>query len=190
MSEIMLIRKFDKPIGVDYFEQAAIALAWCRRLYGVSPRIHFLAEDGLRCACIFDAPDAEAVRNVIRSGDRSEPEALWPCIIHPGPDDDGVSDPLKGGLKRILVLVEHLFERPLHLDELHATRVLPAGLHGVRFVRSYLSGDRLRAICLYTTPGLESVREAHQTCGLKFERMWSARAAYGGATSEKLAEFT
>src|SRR5262245_29206006 len=89
MAEIMLIRRFEKPIVVDYLHEATIALGWCRKLYGVTPGIHFLAVDGRRCACIFDAPDAEAVRSVIRTGSRSEPEALWPCTVHPGVNDDG-----------------------------------------------------------------------------------------------------
>lgn len=180
----MLIRKFDRPTGVEYLDQATVALDWCRSLYGVSPRLHFLAEDGLRFACHFDAPDAEAVRSVLRAGGRSEPEALWPCTIHPGPDDDGAMDPLAGGSTDTLVVVERAFEHPARPDELHPDAA--ADRQGVRFVRSYLSGNRLRAICVYAASDLEAVRAVHHAAGLEFERIWSARAV-NGAMSEAVA---
>lgn len=181
MSEIMLIRNFDKPIGADYLHQATIALNWCRKLYGVSPSIHFLARDGLRCACIFDAPDAEAVRNVIRSGGRSEPEAVWPCTIHPGPDDDGASVPVQPGSTGALVLVERLVEPRSGADS-----VLPLDRDDVRHVRSYLSHDRRRVILIYTAPDLELVRAAYRTAGLELDRIWAAHAIDGMATTTEL----
>ncbi len=179
MSEIMQIRRFEEPIGADYLHQAMEALSWCRKLYGVAPGIHFLAIDGRESACIFDAPDAEAVRSVIRAGGRSEPEAVWACTVHPGPHDDGVSLAFERGSTGPLILVERLFERPSGPDELQADAPSPDDTGGVRYVRSYLSNDRLRAISVYTAPDLELVREAYRLAGLKFERMWPARAVDG-----------
>jgi len=184
MSEIMQIRRFEKPIGVDYLHQAMEALGWCRKLYGVTPGIHFLAMDGRHSACIFDAPDAEAVRNVIRAGGQSEPEAVWPCTVHPGPDDDGASLPLERDSTRTLVVVERLFERPSRPDQLHIA--LPADPSGARYVRSYLSNDRLRAISLHTTPDLELVRGAYRAAGVKFDRIWSAHAVDGTPAKAEL----
>lgn len=179
MSEIMQVRRFEEPIGADYLHQAMEALGWCRRLYGVSPGIHFLAMDGRQSACIFDAPDAEAVRNVIRAGGRSEPEAVWACTVHPGPNDDGANLPLERDPRGTLVVVERLFERPSRPDELQADALLSDDPSDVRYVRSYLSNDRLRAISLYTAPNLELVREAYRIAGLKFDRIWVARAIDG-----------
>jgi hypothetical protein len=181
MSEIMLVRRFGEPIGVDYLHQAMEVLAWCRKLYGVSPGIHFLAMDGRESACIFEAPDAEAVRNVIRAGGRSEPEAVWACTVHPGPDDDGVSPAFERDLIGALIVVERLFERPSKPDELQADALSTDDAAGVRYVRSYLSNDRRRAISLYSARDLELVREAYRLAGLKFERMWAAHAIDGTA---------
>jgi len=186
MSEIMQIRRFEKPIGVDYLHQAMEMLGWCRKLYGVTPGIHFLAMDGRQSACIFDAPDAEAVRNVVRAGGRSEAEAVWPCTVHPGPDDDGASLPLERDSTATLVVVEHLFERPSRPDQLQADIALPADPSGARYVRSYLSNDRLRAISLYTTPDLELIREAYRGAGLKFDRIWPAYAVDGTPAKAEL----
>jgi hypothetical protein len=179
MSEIMQVRRFEEAIGADYLHQAMEALGWCRKLYGVSPGIHFLAMDGRQSACIFDAPDAEAVRSVIRAGGRSEPEAVWACTVHPGPDDDGASLPLERDSTGTLVVIERSFERPSHPDELQADAPLPDDRGGVRYVRSYLSNDRLRAISLYAAPDLELVREAYRLAGLRFHRIWPARAIDG-----------
>ena len=110
MTDIVLVRRFDKPIDAGYLDAAAAALGWCRQLYGVTPQLHFLAQDGLRCACIFGAPDAEAVRNVIRAGKRNEPEALWACTVHPGAGDDGRGDP--GHATHALILVERSSSSP------------------------------------------------------------------------------
>jgi hypothetical protein len=186
MTEIMQIRRFEKPIGVDYLHQAMEMLGWCRKLYGVTPGIHFLAMDGRQSACIFDAPDAEAVRNVIRAGGRSEPEAVWPCTVHPGPDDDGASLPLERDSTATLVVVERLFERPSRPGQLQADIALPADPSGARYVRSYLSNDRLRAISLYTTPDLELIREAYRVAGLEFDRIWPAYAIDGTSAKAEL----
>jgi hypothetical protein len=176
MTDIVLIRAFDQPIGADYLDAAAAALGWCRELYGVMAQLHFLAPDGLRCACIFAAPDAEAVRNVIRAGKRGEPDALWACTIHPAAGDDGRSDP--GHATRALILVERTFEQPVVFDDLLAVgarNIACFDLHDVRHARSYFSTDRRRMICLYQAPDAEAVRKANRTAGLPFDRAWPAR---------------
>jgi len=186
MSEIMQVRRFEEPIGVDYLHKAMEALGWCRELYGVSPGIHFLAKDGRQSACIFDAPDAEAVRNVIRTGGRSEPEAVWACTVHPGPDDDGASLPLEHDPTGTLVVVERLFESPSRPDELQIDASLSDDPGGVRYVRSYLSNDRLRAISIYAASDPELVRKAHQAIGLTFDRIWLAHAVDGTSASTEM----
>ena len=177
MTDIVLVRRFDEPIDAGYLDAAAAALGWCRQLYGVTPQLHFLAQDGLRCACIFGAPDAEAVRNVIRAGKRNEPEALWACTIHRGTYDDGRSDP--DHATRALILVERQFEQPVVFDDLLAVgarNIACFDLHDVRHARSYFSTDRRRMICLDQAPDAEAVRKANRTAGLPFDRAWPARA--------------
>ena len=145
MTEIMLIRRFAAPVGADYLHQASTELAWCRSLYGVTPDLHFIARDGLRCACIFNAPDAEAVRSVIRAGKRSEPEDVWACTVHPGADDDGRRDPSHP--THALVLVERTFEQPVVFEEFFALgqqNIACFESHDVSFARSYFSADRRR----------------------------------------------
>ena len=49
-------------------------------------------------------------------------------------------------------------------------------IHRVRLLRSYLSADRLRMICLYHAPDAESVRVAQRQSGLPADRAWTAAA--------------
>jgi len=176
MTEIMLIRRFAAPVGADYLHQASTELAWCRSLYGVTPDLHFIARDGLRCACIFNAPDAEAVRSVIRAGKRSEPEDVWACTVHPGADDDGRRDPSHP--THALVLVERTVEEPVAFEEILAIgerNIACFESHDARFVRSYFSADRRRMICLYHAPDAEAVRYANRIAGAPYDRVWPAQ---------------
>src|SRR3954468_579920 len=144
MTEVVLIRRFDDPISADYLDAASIDLGWCRKLYGVTPLVSFLARDGRRCACIFGAPDAEAVRSVVRAGNRSEPEGIWARTVHSGAHDDGKAAPLANKETRSLVVVERSFERPVTFDDVQANqnKCLPCfNLRDVRSIRSYLSTD-------------------------------------------------
>jgi Protein of unknown function (DUF4242) len=176
MTEVVLIRRFNDPISSNYLDAASLDLGWCRKLYGVTPLVSFLALDGLRCACIFRAPDAEAVRNVVRAGKRSEPEGIWACTIHPGADHDGKADSVLG--KGRLVVIERRFEAPVTFDEVQATQndnIPHFKLHGVRSIRSYLSADRRRMVCLYEAPHADAVGHANRLSGLPFDRFWPAQ---------------
>jgi hypothetical protein len=64
---------------------------WCMALHGVVSLRHYLASDGRRLVCLFDAPDAEAVRNTIRTGGMKPPQHLWAATIHPALPNGGPS---------------------------------------------------------------------------------------------------
>jgi hypothetical protein len=76
-----------------------------------------------------------------------------------------------------LVIVERTFEQPADIES-----VQEAGkraqwcldLHNVKFVRSYVSNDRRRMMCVYEAPDAESVRIVNSTAKLPFDRVWSA----------------
>jgi Protein of unknown function (DUF4242) len=75
------------------------------------------------------------------------------------------------------VIVERTFTTPL-TDEEHGRsgKKLDACLeiHGARWLRSYLSSDRLRMVCEFEGGDAESVREAHRSAGAPFDRVWTA----------------
>ena len=51
--------------------------------------------------------------------------------------------------------------------------------HRIRFLRSYLSSDKKRMICVYEAPDAESVRIANRQGELPFDHIWTA-VLYGG----------
>lgn len=76
-----------------------------------------------------------------------------------------------------LVLVERTFPEPLDVKALEQTSENGRWcmeLHRVRGIRSYMSADRRRMICVFEAPDAEAVRKANLTAGLPFDRVWTA----------------
>jgi hypothetical protein len=76
-----------------------------------------------------------------------------------------------------IVVVERSFPEPVEFDQVQAAEDAAAWclqLHHITFVRSFLSLDGRRMVCVYLAPDAESVRKANQTAGLPFDRVWSS----------------
>jgi hypothetical protein len=145
---------------------------------GAIPRRHYLARGGMRCVCIFDAPDAEAVRSAFRTAGSSAPKSIWAATVHRGPgDDDAGEPPALQHPTSALALVERSFAAPVAFDDVPAMEDAGAdclNLYRIRFLRSYFSTNRRRMICLYEAPDVEAVRTANRQVGLPFEQVWGA----------------
>jgi hypothetical protein len=77
-----------------------------------------------------------------------------------------------------VVVVERSFAQPVDFGDIQAIEDRGAWCleaHGVRFLRSYLSRDRRRMVCLYEAPDAESVRLAQEKAGVPFEKAWASR---------------
>jgi hypothetical protein len=76
-----------------------------------------------------------------------------------------------------ILIVETTHEKPF-TPELHgeAGKKLDPCLeaHGARWVRSYLSADKLRMVCHFEAPDAEAVRASYRTAEVKFDRCYSA----------------
>jgi hypothetical protein len=75
------------------------------------------------------------------------------------------------------LIVEQSFALPPTQEEEHnAARRIDACLErfGARWMRSYVSLDRLRMVCEFEAPDAESVRTAYHTAGVHFDRVWTA----------------
>ena len=71
-----------------------------------------------------------------------------------------------------LVLVERRFEQPTQFTDIQGLE--DAGIscletHHVRFLKSFLSKDRRRMLCLYEAPDAESVRLAEEQAKVPYE---------------------
>jgi hypothetical protein len=76
-----------------------------------------------------------------------------------------------------LVVVERSFDEPFDIDELVAMRSKAAwclDLYRVRYLRSFLSADCKRMLCLYDAPDAEAVRQVCRQLGAPYDRIWAA----------------
>jgi hypothetical protein len=65
METIVLEQRFDeRPFDIERYEKAQVENAWCLDLHGVRHVRSYVSPDGLRMICIFEAPDAEALRRM------------------------------------------------------------------------------------------------------------------------------
>ena len=63
---VVVQRSFEQPRTFDDLEGIAINGIWCFQLHDVRLVRSFFSRDGRRMICIYDAPDAEAVRQTQR----------------------------------------------------------------------------------------------------------------------------
>lgn len=74
-----------------------------------------------------------------------------------------------------IVLVERSFPTPVEVDPEAFRRAQPCyAARRVEHLRSYLSPDKMRMICVYRAPDAASVREANDIGQQPYDRVWSA----------------
>jgi hypothetical protein len=176
MVAVVVEREFEQPVSAADLHAGVKAGRWCLDLYRVRPSLHYLATDGSRCACVLEAPDAEAVRMAMRTLPTVPPKRVWPATIHPGPGNGEDGLPAIAG-SRVVAAVERSLAEPVDPDGVHDLAAQGAccrDLHQVRCLRSYLSLDRHRMLCLYEAPDVEAVRIVYRRAGLRFDSVWGA----------------
>lgn len=75
------------------------------------------------------------------------------------------------------IIVERSFDEAVEFEALQARGEKISWCleqHRIRFVRSYLSSDKKRMICVYEAPDAESVRIANRQAELPFDCVWTA----------------
>ena len=172
MEHVVSERIFEAPMTVRRYTEIGRAGASCFDLYRVTYKGSYLSLDGLRAICIFDAPDAEALRSVGR--DINLPaQVVWSGTCHhPAVTADAASD------GRQTVIVERTFGKPESLDNLQALEDAAAwclGAYRVDFLKTYFSLDRKRMVCVYAGPDAEAVRRVQDTTRLPYDSAWSAQ---------------
>jgi Protein of unknown function (DUF4242) len=177
----IVIVEFTLPHGTTGEQLLAqdARISWCFEAHRVWPVIHCLSADGQTACCILDAPDAEAVRHVGRSGGLAPPDRLWAATVH-GPVA-GVEDPARqfaaAARAGVLAVVERSFAEPHRFEDVRPLEGGGAsclGLNRVEFLASYVSLDRRRMICFYAAPDVDALRRINVRLGLPFDRIWGA----------------
>jgi hypothetical protein len=172
MSELVVMeRVYHDPISLGDVRTMTESGAWCLETNRVRHRHSYLAADGGRLTCVFDAPDAEALRRAARQLG-IDAVRIWSGTLHVA-----VADPSAALQDRVLVLVERSFSDPVVLDELQAIEDAAAwclDTHRVKFLHTYFSADHRRLVCVYAAPDVEAVRETQSTAAMPFDRVWAA----------------
>ena len=79
-SGLILEREFAEPLTPDRVRQLA-AETTCLELYRVKPIRSYLMSGGRRMVCVFEAPDAEALRAVGRANEMPQ-ATVWSSTLH------------------------------------------------------------------------------------------------------------
>jgi hypothetical protein len=77
---VVLEREFPEPLDADKVRAMADG-ATCLELYRVKPVRSYLMPGGRRMICVFDAPDAEALRSVARANQNIS-GFVWSSTLH------------------------------------------------------------------------------------------------------------
>jgi uncharacterized protein DUF4242 len=75
------------------------------------------------------------------------------------------------------VIVERSFDEAVEFEALQARGEKISWCleqHRIRLLRSYLSSDKKRMICVYEAPDAESVRIANRQADVPFDSIWTA----------------
>jgi hypothetical protein len=65
---VVVERTFPQPVAFDEVQAMEEAVAWCLQQHDVRFLHSYCSLDRLRMVCVYEAPDAEAVRTVNRTG--------------------------------------------------------------------------------------------------------------------------
>jgi hypothetical protein len=167
---VIVERRFASPVDFGTIQALEDAGAWCLQAHQVTfLKTHF-SRDRMRMLCLYEAPDAEAVRVAERQAGVPF-ERAWACERIPG-----AAGPVTTA-RREHVVVERRFPAPLGSHDLLQMEAASAGCldaHDARHLESYLSRDGRQAICHFLAPDAESLRRVGRTLRLPEETVWAA----------------
>jgi len=176
--ELVLVeRHFDRPVLFEDIE-ALEAAGWnCFKSRGVRYLKSFFSRDGRRMMCLYEAPDAESVRNA-ESQAKVPYIRAWSCMKL----ESGSSQTRNSAME--YVVVERLFPESVTPD--FVSKALQQSgwcldLHNAEYVESFLGNDGRRMVCLFRAPDAEAVRRANQQGGVPYTEVWTASVHFGGA---------
>ena len=81
MAYVVLEREFPEPLSPDDVPTMASQIQ-CLDLYRVRPICSYLMPDGMRMVCVFEAPDAEALRSLGRANNFPPGSTVWSSTRH------------------------------------------------------------------------------------------------------------
>ncbi len=170
MSLVIVETLVDYPLTPEQLTATDLQVLACLDERQAAWRYSLLSSDRHRMLCIFEAPDAESVREAYRKGGGGFKQIWAAELILP----DGRQPQRDPG---ILKIFEGTFPggfTEAEWDEANR-HVLPCyAEHGVEWVQSYVSSDRTRVVCELNSPDAEIIRTTHRKFDIPCDRVWSA----------------
>ena len=178
MPLILVEREFDEPVNFACLQHREDEFAWCLEAHDVSFLRAYVSRDRRGSVCMYEAPDAEAVRRTQQQASlpmtrvwapyslrelRGQPPLPWPPTA---------------------VVIGRTFSNPMDDQAMNAmiesvNRCAEAA--GIDSIDTFLARDGMRSICICTAPDAETVRNANRVAGVPFDRVWSADFAPGAS---------
>jgi len=85
MELVVVERTFEEPVDFASLQGTEEEVSWCLEAHGVTFLHTYLSADGRRMICVYEAPDAEAVRAVQRTSGVPY-DCIWTGARHGGND--------------------------------------------------------------------------------------------------------
>lgn len=167
---VIVERAFDAPTSFDHLQGLEEGVAWCLEQYDVRFLRSYLSLDARSMVCVYDAPDAEAVRTTQRRGQLPF-SRIWSAQVV------GATGRHEARPGLSTVLVERELREPLRIEDVDALRsrgVECLQTNRVAFLESNLSLDGHRMLCVLEAPDAEAVRRANHQGGAPATRVWTA----------------
>lgn len=172
MARIILIRSSNTPVvslpTLQNWFLANHPLVGCLRLRNVEWLRSYLAVDGQRSICEYEAPYADAVREACREAG-SAFEAIWRAEVWQG--QDGVS--LASCPNPILSEIDYGVAKTIDEWETFKNNAIPYfKAHDIEHLHSLISPDGRRALCTLKASNAEIVQQAHRKAGIPSTHIW------------------
>lgn len=170
MSLVIVETLADKPLTPENPTDTDYQILDCLGARMGTWQYSLLSSDRLRMLCVFEAPDAEAVReSYAKAGGAFD--RIWSAQrLTPA------QPPQPNGAR--LQVIESIYpaaltpeQRQAHHDSLQAYFTE----HGVEWVKSYLALNHTRGFYELYAPDAEVIQAAYRQVGVPFVRVWSAK---------------
>jgi Protein of unknown function (DUF4242) len=172
MSLVIIETVSEKPLTDELLDAATQVIAPCIEARNGTWRYSMLSSDRHRMICIYDAPDAESIRDAYRRGGLAPSRAWAGYVVEP----EGTPPTWN---KSTLKIQESTYPTGLTDEQCSQEQqhLLPYyAEYGVEWIRSYVSLDRTRMLCELNAPDAEVIRQAHLKFGFSCDRIWPAQA--------------
>ena len=170
MELVLVERRFEQPIDFQDIQRQETAASWRLDTYNVRFLKTFLSKDRRRMLCLYEAPDAEAVRSAEKQA-RIPFEHAWTCQIL---QNENVTT---HATANEYVIVERSFPSPMTADYILSAFCGARScfeLHRTAYLESFLGKDGLKMVCVFRAPDAEAVRTANDQARAPYTDVWTA----------------